>query len=242
MRLIVALILVLGLLRPLNAGAQERRPRLDDLVDHFSKVVFGAEMPKLATQPAVISKWQGLVAINVQGRSTPRLIALASRHIRRISQLTGIKFRSLKAGETRQSIDLVFLKRAEMGNIKGPNLDQNVIRAMANDPTMVCYFLAWHSPAERIVKALVVVNVERSDDSINSCLLEELTQVMGLPNDVDSTWPSIFAQLDQSIAYSKWDELYLRTLYDPRMKPGMSEAQARIVARKIFARALARTP
>ncbi len=240
MRLIVGMILLLGLLVPLGVGAQERGVRLDDLVDHFAKVVFGAEMPELATQPAVISKWRGLVAIKVQGRSTPRLIALASRHIKRISQLTGIAFRSFQPGEKRQSIDLVFLKRAEMGNIKGANLDRNVIRAMANDPSMACYFLAWHNPPERIVKALVVVDVEHSDDSIDSCLLEDLTQVMGLPNDVESPWPSIFAQHDQLIAYSKWDELYLRTLYDPRLKPGMNEAQARVVVRKIFAKALAR--
>lgn len=235
--------LLLGLASARGAIAEELRPQLDDLVAHFSEVVFGVEYASLTARPDRLAKWAGpVVGVNVQGRQTPALIGLASKHVQNLAKLTGLQFRTLKAGETIPSIDLVFLKRAEMGNINGANLDPAIIRSMASDPTMVCYFLTWKLPPEIIVKAMVVVNVEADPVRIDACLLEELTQVMGLPNDVSSYWPSMFNPNDASTIHSPWDELYIKTLYDPRLKPGMSPTDAAAEARLIFAESLSKAP
>ena len=238
---LTALLLWLAMARP--GLAEELRPQVDDLVTHFIQVVFGAEYASLTTKPEVISKWSGpVVGINVQGRALPDRIALASKHIHSLAKLTGLQFRSFKPGDAIPNIDLVFMKRAEMGNIKGAGLDPAVIRSMASDPTMVCYFLAWHSPPERIVKALVVANVEADLARLDACLLEELTQVMGLPNDVQAYWTSMFNPHDVSTEHSPWDALYLKSLYDPRLKPGMTPAEAAAIVRPIFAEALSKAP
>lgn len=92
------------------------------------------------------------------------------------------------------------------------------------------------------MKSIVVVNVERDPVQIDACLLEELTQVMGLPNDVDAYWPTLFKPVDTSLNLSQWDKLYLKTLYDPRIKPGMKPVDALYVAKGIFAKALAKIP
>lgn len=239
--IMTAIMLWLAMPRP--GMAEELRPRLDDLVAHFTQVVFGAEYAALTTQPQVISKWAGpVVGIHVQGRASPQRIGLANKHVRTLALLTGLQFRTLRPGETIPSIDLVFLKRAEMGRISGPNVDPAVIHSMASDPTMVCYFLTWHSPPPRIVKAMVVVNIEADPVRIDACLLEELTQVMGLPNDVNAYWRSMFNPNDSSTVHSPWDALYIKTLYDPRLKPGMTPAEAAAVVRPMFAAALSNTP
>ena len=178
----------------------------------------------------------------MQGRATPERVALASKHVHSLAKLTGLQFRTFKKGDTIPSIDLVFMKRAEMGNIKGANLDPAVIQTLTSDPTMVCYFLAWHSPPERTVKALVVANVEADMSRLDACLLEELTQVMGLPNDVQAYWTSMFNPYDASTVHSPWDALYINTLYDPRLKPGMTRAETIAVVRPIFADALSKMP
>lgn len=238
---LTVVVLCVALARP--AAAEELRPQLDDLTAHFIEVVFGVEYAALSARPQGIAKWRGpVVGINVRGRSTPERIGLASKHIQSLAKLTGLGFRTLKPGENLPSIDLVFMKRAEMANIAGPNIDPEVIRSMASDPTMVCYFLNWRSPPERIVKALVVVNVEADPVRMDACLLEELTQVMGLPNDVKTYWPSMFNPHDASTEHSRWDALYIKTLYDPRLKPGMTPAQAVAAARPIFAEALSKAP
>jgi len=221
--------------------AEELRPQLDDMLRHFANVVFGDEYG-LNTNPKVIAKWQGPVGITVQGRPTKQLAGMASKHLNNISKLTKIPFKQVKPGVSGQSIDLIFLKRREMSELKIPNLDPKVLSTLTGDPTMVCFFLKWHQPPSRIVKAVIAINVERDPIRIDACLLEELTQVMGLPNDVDAYWPTIFKPVDTSVKWSPWDELYLKTLYDPRLKPGMKPVDAVLQAKAIFAKALAEQP
>jgi len=224
-----------------SARAEELRPQLDDMVRHFARVVFGDEYG-LNTGAKVIAKWQGPVGSTVQGRATPELGKMLGRHLGGLAQLTGLKFKQVKPGTLGPTIDLLFLKRKEMAKIRGNNLDSAVIKRLTDDPTMVCFFLNWKKPDDRNIKDVVVVNVERDPAQIDSCLLEELTQVMGLPNDVDAYWPTLFKPLDMSVKWSRWDKLYIKTLYDPRLKPGMKPVDALYIARGIFADALAKQP
>jgi len=224
-----------------SASAEDLRPQLDDLVRHFGHVLFGDEYG-LNTAPKVIAKWQGPIGITVQHRATKPLAAMVSRRLTDLAKLTGVRFKQVKPGAPGQSIDLLFLKRKEMSLVQGANINPQTIKTLTSDPSMVCFFLSWRKPADRLVKAIVVVNVERDPVSIDACLLEELTQVMGLPNDVDAYWPTLFKPVDQSLEWSVWDRLYLKTLYDPRLKPGMKPVDALFTARGIFKDALAKMP
>jgi len=242
MRIVVLIVLmtVFGASRPV--WAEELRPQLDDMVEHFIQVLYGSEYG-FAKTPGVVSKWlDSPVSIIIQGKPTQEMANLASAHLGIISKLTKIKFRQGKPKDLGPSIDLIFLKRADMGKINVPGTDPKYIRRLASDPTMVCYFLAWHQPPKQIVRAIVVINNQKELVRINSCLLEELTQVMGLPNDVKAYWKTLFNPNDMSIFHSPWDMLYLKTLYDPRLKPGMRPDAARVVVREIFKDALSKRP
>lgn len=225
-----------------DVGAEELPPQLDDLVEHFVQVVFGQEYQGIGEAQTVLARWdKGTpVGITLQGRKTQPLADMAGRRLGKITQLTGVRFRQIQPGEGGPSIDLLFMRRAEMGGLQVPNTDPAIIRSLASDPTMVCFFLSWKMPPEKIVKAIVVIDVERDPVQIDSCLLEELTQVMGLPNDVKAYWTTLFNPVDMGLDYSPWDALYLRTLYGPRMMAGMRPKEVRAVVRPIFAEALSR--
>lgn len=239
-RFLISLVMIITVSSPRPGVAETLRPQLDDMVAHFLSVVYGSEYGLVKT-PGVISKWlKGPVNITIQGGPSQAMADKVSAHLFIISKLTGVKFRQAPPGSAGPSIDLIFMKRANMGNIRVPGTNPNVIQTMASDPTMMCYFLAWHKPPQEIVKAIVVINKERSVMRIGSCLLEELTQVMGLPNDVKAYWPTLFNPNDVSIQHSPWDMLYLKTLYDPRLKPGMLPHEAKVVVRKIFQEALSK--
>ena len=64
-----------------------------------------------------------------------------------------------------------------------------------------------------------------------ACIHEEVAQGLGLPNDSLQARPSIFNDDDEFALLTNHDELLLRMLYDPRLTPGMTEAQATPVAR-----------
>ena len=51
-------------------------------------------------------------------------------------------------------------------------------------------------------RGLIVVNNELPADQMDACLLEELTQAFGMPNDSDIVTPSVFNQKGQLRAHS----------------------------------------
>ncbi len=68
-----------------------------------------------------------------------------------------------------------------------------------------------------------------------SCIVEELTQVMGLPNDSVKVFPSVFNDLSTDAYLSGLDYLLLKMLYDSRVKTGMDEKAARSILQTIAA-------
>lgn len=68
-----------------------------------------------------------------------------------------------------------------------------------------------------------------------SCIHEELAQGMGLANDDPNVRPSIFNDDEEFALLTRHDELLLKILYDPRLRPGMSKMEAEPIVRKIAA-------
>ena len=56
---------------------------------------------------------------------------------------------------------------------------------------------------------------------------------MGLVNDSPTARPSIFNDDEEFALLTRQDEMMLRMLYDPRLRPGMTEAEARPIVEAI---------
>lgn len=76
-------------------------------------------------------------------------------------------------------------------------------------------------------RAFAVIRSEHPDLLRLSCLHEELTQGLGLPNDSPRARPSIFNDDEEFALLTDQDEQLLRLLYSPELRPGMSAAEAR---------------
>ena len=63
-------------------------------------------------------------------------------------------------------------------------------------------------------------------DYMRACVVEELTQVLGLPNDSDAVKPSIFNDQSRYFELTDHDRRMLKVLYDPRITPGMPRNEA----------------
>lgn len=70
-----------------------------------------------------------------------------------------------------------------------------------------------------IAQAIVLVSTDEPYDDNGACLLEEMTQALGLPNDSELVRPSIFNERDVLNRLSLNDQILVRTLYDWRMGP-----------------------
>lgn len=76
-------------------------------------------------------------------------------------------------------------------------------------------------------RAFAVIRAEHPDLLRLSCLHEELTQGLGLPNDSPRARPSIFNDDEEFALLTDQDELLLRMLYSRELRTGMTPAQAR---------------
>jgi hypothetical protein len=83
--------------------------------------------------------------------------------------------------------------------------------------------------------ALAVIRAELPDALRLSCFHEEIAQGLGLANDSPRARPSIFNDDEEFALLTRLDEAMLRILYDPRLRPGMREAEARPIVETIAA-------
>ena len=121
-----------------------------------------------------------------------------------------------------------------------PRVSSGSVAAATNLPTDIyCLALAFSEPGTfTYTSALAVVRAEHPDLTRLSCYHEEIAQGLGLANDSPTARPSIFNDDEEFALLTTHDELLLRILYDPRLRPGMTPAQAEPVARTVAAELL----
>jgi hypothetical protein len=106
-----------------------------------------------------------------------------------------------------------------------------------------CFFVAWSDDKSgSLFRTVIVVNSERLLIRINHCLLEEMAQSLGLPNDSNVFSPSIFHDDSRQTELSRTDLIILKALYDPRIRAGMPKAEALAKVGEVIAELNAKYP
>lgn len=119
-----------------------------------------------------------------------------------------------------------------------PNLspgDVAGITAMPRTTYCLVYALS-EGNSGAYTRAFSVIRAEHPDLLRLSCIHEELTQGLGLPNDSPRARPSIFNDDEEFALLTDQDELMLRMLYSPELRPGMSAAEARPIVESLARR------
>ena len=248
-RWLLAAALVLTLALPATGRADGNDPSLDELVKAFNVIAFGSEMLNVKAT-GMLLKWDTTeIPVNMtrfdsaQDHDLKPLPAetgwatYAWRHLRELEAITGLKFTDSLKRKKRPHITIVFTNRMLLGKVPIPGVS-HALQAEMSAPGG-CYFVAFPAKSGALDRAVVVVNTDRPAQDIDSCILEELTQSLGLPNDTDLIRPSIFSDHDHLVRLSTGDSILLKTLYNKRMKPGMSKKAAMTMARLLFAQELA---
>jgi len=250
MRIIfAALALSMGVF-PVQAA---ERPASHDLARFFETVVFGSEEKDLVKGSKVIKKWAGPVRIKVSAMAGKMVakagggkelklskrkpsageVKLIRKHLKTLLKITGLKAESAKKTGRKSNLFISFVPRRAMhAPFLVPGADPKLLRRLAGPG--VCYFLT-AAKQGRIVWGTVVVNNQLPERDMDACLMEEITQTMGLPNDSDLLKPSMFNNRAQPTSINRTDQIMIRTLYDKRLTPGMPRKAAMKLAARIIA-------
>ena len=205
---------------------------LDRLTRLFDTVAFGAEMPGAKSSDA-LRKWHGEVRYKIGGSAAVR--APVKKHATALATLTGLAYRELPGAEKGENLVVMAVPRAKMAETaRAITKDEAAIAWLVEDSKGNCFFLSF-SKADVIVYAAIIANAELPPERLERCLLEEMTQVLGLPNDAPAIKDPVPSYKYQGSGLAPAGELLLRALYDSRMTAGMERPRALAVIREVIA-------
>lgn len=202
--------------------------------------------------PAPLRRWQDPVRVQMEfgavvDVATRRAYRVeVSQFAARLSESTG---HSVSVTDSGGNFVAMVLSDDERRAI-GPRLAQLVPGIPAQDiavmqtldPDNFCTVFAYSRGAEPVYSnAVALIRAELPPLLQTSCIHEELAQGMGLANDSPGARPSVFNDDEEFALLTRHDELLLKILYDPRLRPGMTAAEAEPIVRRIATELLAQS-
>ncbi len=198
------------------------------------------------TAESRLRRWERPIRMRlIFGESVPEARQAADRenvinYTRRLSRVTRLPIRLT---EQNSNFELLILnedeRRASGPLLRSlvPNVSDAAVRTVTDMPrSTFCLVFAFSEGASAsYTRAVAVIRAEHPELLRLSCIHEELAQALGLANDSPSARPSIFNDDEEFGLLTRHDELLLRILYDRRLRPGMTEAEARPIVETIAA-------
>jgi hypothetical protein len=157
---------------------------------------------------------------------------LVALHLAHLAQITGHSISLLNeigvadAKLKEANVRLLFTRQRDWQqqvlSLMGPE-------AAAHLHGAVCIAHMVTNAQSEIVNAFVIIPVDQAQmhGKLVACIVEELTQILGLPNDSEKVFPSIFNDKTPQTLLSGLDGVLLKLLYSKEISPGMSQSQVR---------------
>lgn len=214
-----------------------------DLLRNFDAIAFGNEYT--GKRYDIVRKWAKPMRMGIQGKDYPAYLETFIDDV---------------AGDLRKTtghpVELYYSHAKHKAKILPPNFDQknvNVILYYMQDeeiPAAVAKY--WNGDEDKvrwmvqnstcfanyftkkgeIVAAVIIFPARHPESYHRACAVEEITQILGLPNDSNAVKPSIFNDHSRYFELTEHDRWLLRALYQKDITPGMSrnETLKRVLA------------
>jgi len=191
---------------------EEKTPAYsDEEIEFFFETALGSEYGESQSE---IHKWTENIRIKVNGDPTDEDLDSLNQVISELNSMIGTI--SFEIVSRNSNIDMHFTTVDRFASIEPTYVPGNM-----------GFFLGWWDDDGNIYKGSILIAVDGIDQQERSHLIrEELTGCLGLMNDTYRYEDSIFYQEWTSTTdYSQIDKAVIRLLYDPRLKPGMTQDQ-----------------
>ncbi|MFQ3322991.1 MAG: hypothetical protein ACI90U_000807 [Pseudomonadales bacterium] len=220
-----------------NTNASVDQPWHDQqyIADSFVKIALHQEYNTNAKLD-MIRKWRQPIRAYVHsviGNSElqKEMVAVQLNHL---SSITGHRAGFVKGVKKANLIVIFMLKKDMKDSIKSLGLYDSGSDEVLKNSACIANIKA--DGKGEIVSAVIHIPVDstRSSGVFLNCVVEEITQVMGLLNDSADVYPSIFNDQSTDSYLSGLDYVLLKLLYHPKIKPGMREDKVRAIVSEIF--------
>jgi hypothetical protein len=238
---------LLALMLALDVGcARAERVSNAQIIRDFNIIAFGNEYT--GRRYRHVRKWAKPIRVGILGKHPPYFEAFIKQHVRDMWEITGfpieLRYSERLAENGRLAKDfernevnfvLFYFPAAKLPSIIKKlfkdKVDEAEIAKMIRISTCHARFF---TKDNEITIAYAAFPAEHPKDYMRACVVEELTQVMGLPNDSPDIGPSIFTDRGKYNELTEHDRWMLKMLYDPRITVGMPRENALVTGKRIL--------
>jgi len=216
----------------------------ETIIRNFDIIAFGNEYT--GRRYKNVRKWRRPILAGIEGKYPRYFEVFVLQHIRDLRRLTGHSIRlyyspamqregRLAPDFDRKKINLILYY------LPVKSIPKRLSRYFDNDPAKVekmisvsTCFAKFGTKKNEIRWAIAVFPDHHSQEYMRACVVEEITQVLGLPNDSNAVKPSIFNDQSHYFELTPHDRLMLKMLYDPRITVGMARPKALEMGRRVL--------
>ena len=230
------------------SGARAETFSNADLLRNFNIVAFGNEYS--GRRFDVVRKWREPIRIGIDGSNHPpyletylddmaQQLSAATGHPIELYYAIGLQrenklppdFDSKKVNVFVLYLSDEEVRKAVYKYFGGSDVEKEALLAEAT-----C--MANYRTRQNEIRSAVIIFPERHPESYHrACVVEELTQILGLPNDSNLVSPSIFNDSSREFDLTDHDIWLLRALYQKEIQPGTSRNDALRLALDFWKRA-----
>ncbi len=205
------------------------------LLRNFGNIAFGNE--HRVSFDERLAKWHAPIRYRIEDEVgiEPQIRKDLVQHMALLQRISGHPLRA--AGRRPANFIIIFTRLARYRAHLAASLsrpDPALVSRLARSDCSGVYQRRQDTNA--IVRAVAIIPVDHARERgiLYHCIVEETTQLMGLPNDSDNADFSLFNDRSKRDDLHCQDRLYLHLLYRPELKTGMSKPAALAAARRLL--------
>ena len=207
-------------------------PAPDDLADRFKLIAFYNEVTGEETP---LRRWADDVRVVLASAEGQRYVEDTRAIAETLDRLLPQSVSVVDPGDDANVLMLIssrFTLRSTLDRMQLPSrIRATILRASCAG----MMFRTDTDHPDEINAAVVTIQHTLGDTLVRRCIAQELTQILGLPNDIDDPEGTVFSSDSRRSSLSEGDENLVRILYDPRIQPGMTRTEAMPIVRAIAA-------
>lgn len=191
----------------------------------FIDIALGREYEK--SKESRLVRWKNPIKVHVTSDTGDAYLQndLLSTHIKHLASITKHPI-LLDVPQSQANITIIFTQHKQMRDKVAQYIGNPKHYEVALKEA-ICIGTFKNNKRGEIFKGVIIIPVDfaRENSRFLDCIIEEITQLLGLPNDSDKVYPSIFNDNSIDSYLSPLDYILLKILYSPRLKAGMSQQQ-----------------
>ena len=210
-------------------SADWKRPEY--IAQSFYEVALGSEFGGNALK---IHKWVAPIRLFADHRVANETLhnSLLDAHIAHLIKITGMDIQRVSSAQ-QSNFRFIFTRESELKSLLKRYSGGASVK---HERGAVCLASIRTNANAEITSATVYIPVDRArmHGKLVACVVEELTQALGLPRDSEKVFPSIFNDRTPDDLLTGLDDILLRVLYDARINAGMNQARLKGIVPQII--------